>query len=322
MSQHPIQPDTAALLQALAAQAGPKLSAMPVLDARAAVRALTQYCDLPGPANCFTRDLFTSGGSSVPVRLYAPNAEATGPVIVFAHGGGFVLGDLEAYDAFCRYLCLRTGMRVLATDYRLAPESPFPAAFEDVTQTVSWVFSNPTALGAPVSAVALAGDSAGAALCACCAASLRGGPGNSLGALLLLYPVTDLSARAASYRLFGEGYLLEAADMEFFIRCYTPNASDRTDPRASPLLIKDLSGMPATTLLTCGLDVLRDEGRALAGRLAAAGVEIYFREALGQIHGLATLRGAIPSARSVLDDVIDNYSRQIRRTYNSSTAEP
>jgi acetyl esterase len=322
MSQHPIQPDTAALLQALAAQAGPRLSAMPVLDARAAVRALTQYCDLPGPANCFTHDLFTSGGPSVPVRLYAPDADRTGPVIVFVHGGGFVLGDLEAYDAFCRYLSLRTGMRVVATDYRRAPEAPFPAAFEDVTQTISWVFSNPTALGAPVSAVALAGDSAGAALCACCAASWQGGPENTLRALMLLYPVTDLSARAASYRLFENGYLLEAADMEFFIRCYTPNACDRTDPRASPLLIEDLSGMPATTLLTCGLDVLRDEGRAFASRLVAAGVETCYREALGQIHGLATLRGAIPSARAVLNDVIDNYSRQIKRSYSSSTAEP
>ena len=316
--QHYIESDTASLLKNLAAQGGPKLHAMPVNDARAAVRALTQYCDLPGPNGCTTRDVLPSGELLVPIRLYSPADVTTGPVIIFVHGGGFVLGDLDTYDALCRYLCVRTGMRVVAPDYRLAPEHPFPAAYDDVGNSISWVLSHPPALGLPASAVALAGDSAGAALSASWAANWNGDPRNSvsdrrnsISALLLLYPVTDLAAKSASYTLFGEGYLLESADMDFFIRAYTPNAADREDPRASPLLCQDLSRMPPTTLLTCGLDVLRNEGRAFASRLVAAGIETYYREAKGHIHGIATLRGALPSARSVIDEVIDSFSRQI-----------
>lgn len=318
MSLPTLQPDTAALLQALAGQAGPKLSEMPVLEARAAVRALTQHCDLPCATACVTRDLPTSEELPVPVRLYAPRADTTGPVIAFVHGGGFVLGDLETYDAFARYLSVRTGARVVAADYRLAPEFTFPAAFDDVERMISWIRSSPPELGAGIEAVGLAGDSAGAALCACCA----GLPQSAIDALLLLYPITDLAARSASYRSFGTGYLLEAADMEFFIRSYTPDARDRVSPRASPLLIEDLSRFPPTTLLTCAVDVLRDEGRAFASRLVTAGIETYYREARGQIHGIATLRGAIPSARAVLDDVIDNFSRQLARACSSSTTDP
>jgi acetyl esterase len=312
--EHFIESDTASLLQNLAAQAGPKLHEMPVNEARADVRALTQYCDLPCPTACVTQDLPRSGELPVPIRLYSPAADTSGPVIVFVHGGGFVLGDLETYDAWCSHLCTRSGMRVIAPDYRLAPEHPFPAAYNDVMNTLSWVLSNPQALGAPASAVALAGDSAGAALSASCAATWQGGSERPVQALLMLYPVTDLSAKSASYKLFQDGYLLESAAMDFFIRSYTPDVKDRKDPRASPLLSQDLSHMPPTTLMTCGLDVLRDEGRAFAGRLIAAGIEIYFREATGHIHGIATLRGALPSARPVIDESIDSFVRQISRS--------
>lgn len=312
--EHFIESDTASLLQNLAAQAGPKLHEMPVNEARAAVRALTQYCDLPCPTACVIQDLPRSGELSVPIRLYSPAVDRTGPVIVFVHGGGFVLGDLETYDAWCSHLCTRSGMRVIAPDYRLAPEHPFPAAYNDVMNTLSWVLSNPAALGAPASAVALAGDSAGAAISASCAATWQGGSARPVQALLMLYPVTDLSAKSASYPLFQAGYLLESAAMDFFIRSYTPDVKDRKDPRASPLLSQDLSHMPPTTLMTCGLDVLRDEGRAFANRLIAAGIETYFTEATGHIHGIATLRGALPSARPVIDESIDSFARQITRS--------
>ena len=307
-----IEPETSALLQGLAAQAGPRLHEMPVPEARAAVRALTQHLDLPCPLPCETKDL-GPGEAPVVARLYLP-VGPTGAVIVFVHGGGFVLGDLDTYDFLCRHLATRTGLRVLAPDYRLAPEHTFPAAFTDVLTTVSWVGTSPAVLGAPVWGVALAGDSAGGALCASCAGTLHCDAGNAIAALLLLYPVTDLSSQTASYHRFATGFLLEAAAMELFVRSYTPNSTDRRDPRASPLLQEDLSRMPRTTLLTCGLDVLRDEGRAYAARLVAAGVETFYREARGQIHGMATLRGALPCARSTLDEVIDSFARQIARS--------
>lgn len=322
-----IEPDTALLLEGLGAQAGPKLHEMPVPDARAAVRALTQQLDLPCAAACETRDLGPDE-APVPARLYLPSANATGAVIVFAHGGGFVLGDLDTYDSLCRHIATRTGLRLLAPDYRLAPEHAFPAAFTDVLSTISWIATSPPVIGAPLEGIALAGDSAGAALCASCAAALcascdtteRSDASGLIGALLLLYPVTDLSSQTESYRRFGTGYLLEAAAMELFARAYTPETADRRDPRASPLMQKDLSRMPRTTVLTCELDVLRDEGRAYASRLVAAGVETFYREARGQIHGMATLRRALPSARPVLDEVIDSLARQIAHSAQERAA--
>jgi acetyl esterase len=316
-----IDPDTARLLQSLQAMGGGPLRSLPLPDARSAAVAMTKLLDLPCAAACSVAALMIGGSLSIPARLYTSSADertsskhATPvPVIIYVHGGGWVLGDLDICDPLCRHIATRSGYRVLSIDYRLAPEHPFPAALEDVEATVRWVAKSPAALGGPVAGVALAGDSAGASLIASVALSCGVDAPGSLLALMMLYPATDISRTTESYARFAEGFVLEAADMRFFADCYAPSADMRQDPRASPLLATDLSVFPATTLLTCGLDVLRDEGRAFAARLALAGVDVTYAEARGHLHGIATMRGAVASARIPVDRAIDNFLTTIGR---------
>jgi acetyl esterase len=283
---------------------------------------MTQQLDLPCAAACSVTPLTIEGARTVSARLYAPTIEGPtvdmdaiqGPVIIYVHGGGWMLGDLDICDPLCRHLATRSGYRVLSPGYRLAPEHPFPAAFEDVEATARWVAGSPASLGPPVAGIAMAGDSAGAGLVAAVALTYATDASAPLLALLMMYPVTDISRTTKSYDQFAEGYLLEAADMGYFAECYAPTAAARKDPRASPLLAASVAALPPTTLLTCGLDVLRDEGRAFAARLALAGVDTSYIEARGHIHGIATLRGAVASARIPINQAIDDFLRHMRRS--------
>jgi acetyl esterase len=307
-----IEPDAARLLESLASSGGVKFRDLSLAEARTAALSMAQL-DLPCALPCATKDLLIDG--LLAARLYSPDAEnhgPGGPVIIYVHGGGWIMGNLEYSDALCRHLATRSGHRVLSIDYRLAPEHPFPAAFEDVQAAGRWVGTSPRVLGGPATGVALAGDSAGGGLAA--AVALHWEAPVPLRALLMLYPVTDVSRTTVSYDLFKEGFLLDAADMRHFAECYAPTSAARSDPRASPLLAQSLDALPPTTLLTCGLDVLRDEGRAFAARLSQAGVDVAFSEARGQLHGIATLRGVLPSARIAVDRAIDDFVRKIDRS--------
>jgi acetyl esterase len=327
VSDHFVAADTAELLRNLAALGGPKLREMPLPEARAAALAMSQQLDLPCGEECVVTDLNTPGSPAVAVRLYAPRASTSGPVIVYSHGGGWMLGDLSFCDSLCRYLSARSRYRVLSVDYRRAPEHPFPAAHDDVAAVSQWLATSPRALGAPVTGIALAGDSAGGGLAAAVALGRREGRNDPLLAVLMLYPVTDASRTSPSYQRFSEGFLLEAADMNYFVHNYVPTAELRSDWRVSPLLAPDLASMPPVTLLTCSLDVLSDEGRAFAVRLVEAGVQTTYLEARGQIHGIATMRGALASARSTIDAAIDSFIAQIQlgqsaRAARDSAAAP
>jgi acetyl esterase len=317
----PVDPDAARLLENLESMGGAKLRDLSLADARAAVISMGQQLDLPCTAPCETTPI--DGASGILGRLYSPGTDQEsggkkpgpgGPVILYIHGGGWITGNLDFCDSLCRHLATRSGHRVLSVDYRLAPEHPFPAAFEDVEAAARWVSGSPHALGSPVTGIALAGDSAGGGLAAAVAHRHAGDARLRMLALLLFYPVTDISRTSASYERFRCGFLLEAADMQYFAECYAPTAEARSDPRASPLLAENLEAMPPTSLLACGLDVLRDEGRAFAARLAGAGVDLAYGEARGHLHGIATLRGALPSARVFVDRAIDDFLRQIERS--------
>jgi len=283
---------------------------------------MAHQLDLPCTAECAVANLTIEGARPIPARLYSPSkatpaiadAGTPTPVIIYAHGGGWVLGDLDFCDSLCRHLATRSGYRVVSLDYRLAPEHPFPAAFMDVQAGARWVCTSPRALGQPVSGIALAGDSAGGGLVAAVALNQPADAPIPLLAVLMFYPVTDISRVTLSYEQFAEGFLLEAADMHYFAESYVPTRSARSDPRVSPLLAANVASFPPATLLTCGLDVLRDEGRAFAARLAQAGVDITYIEARGQIHGIATMRGAMPSAQIVIDHAIDDFVGHIRRS--------
>jgi acetyl esterase len=309
-----VDPDAAQLLKNLESMGGVKLRDLSLADARAAAISMGQQLDLPCTAPCEATDVPIDVPSGILARLYSPGHDSGGPVILYIHGGGWITGNLDYCDSLCRHLATRSGYRVLSVDYRLAPEHPFPAAFEDVEAAARWASTSPHALGSPVSGIALAGDSAGGGLAAAVAHRHAHDARQRMLAVLLFYPVTDISRTSASYEQFRQGFLLEAADMQYFVERYAPAAEARNDPRASPLLAENLEAMPPTTLLACGLDVLRDEGRAFAARLAGAGVDLAYSEARGHLHGMAIMRGALPSARVFVDRAIDDFLRQIERS--------
>lgn len=290
-----VAPDVRAFLDSLAGQ--PPFRSLAVADARVAVRQLAAAVDLPADVSVQSEVISLAIGDSrqLRARLYGPErSAASAPTIVYFHGGGWTTGDLESYDSLCRSIAASTQLRLVSVDYRLAPESIFPAAYEDALAATRAVLSG-------TSSVIVAGDSAGGGLAAAVAYELRNE--SRVRAQLLLYPVLDVAGRGTSYSECAEGYLLEAADMESFIDAYVPDRAQRRDRRCSPLLVESFAGLPPLALLTCGLDPLRDEGRSYAANCAKAGVNVHFVEAPGHIHGIAMLRRAIPSSSEILDRV-------------------
>jgi acetyl esterase len=230
-------------------------------------------------------DVRDAPAAGVPVRVYRPVAEGVLPAIVHLHGGGWVLGDLDTHDSVCRDLAAQTGCAVVAVDYRLAPEHPFPAALEDSLAAVRAVDE----LGLDPERVAVYGDSAGGGLAAVIARELRG----ALRHQALVYPVCDARLGATdSYARYAEGYFMTAADMRWFMDHYAAGV-DPTDPRLSPLAAEDVSGAAPATIVLAGCDPLRDEGAAYARKLEAAGVEVELREYPGQVHPFVLLAGII-----------------------------
>jgi len=244
---------------------------------------------IPGPAG------------TIDARLYVP--EATGepaPLLVYFHGGGWVIGDLDTHDDPCRFLASRSGVRILAVDYRLAPEHPFPAAAEDAFAAFKWATANAETLGADPERIGVGGDSAGANLAAATCLSARDTDSASPAMQLLIYPVTETAGTAPSRRTFGEGFLLTRGDMEWFEERYLPPTVDRDDPRVALLNATDLSGLPPAYIATAGFDPLRDEGEAFATRLREAGVQVALRRHPGLIHTFLNLTAICPTARAAV----------------------
>ena len=237
-----------------------------------------------------TRDLDipSDGDDPLPARLYEPVNLAPGsPLLVYFHGGGWVIGSVETHDATCRYLARNAQVRVLSVDYRLAPEHSFPAAAEDALTAFRYAARNADALGADSSAIAIGGDSAGANLAAAvCLATMGKGPRPVFQ--LLFYPATDASTRRRSRDLFADGFFLTDDDMTWFLDHYCPDVEMRGDPRISPLLADDLRGLPPAYIATAGFDPLRDEGNAFADRLREAGVPVVKRQHDDLIHGFVS----------------------------------
>jgi acetyl esterase len=236
---------------------------------------------------------------AIPVRVYHPEVAPLG-VLVFFHGSGFVIFDLDTHDRECRLLARDAGVVVVSVDYALAPEHPFPAAFEDCVAATRWVAASREQLGVASAPIAVGGDSAGGNLAAAVSAALRDDPSCALRCQMLVYPVTDLASRTASYAENGEGYLLTSAAMEFFIDCYAPERSQRLDPRASPLRATSFAGLPRTLVITAELDPLRDEGEAYAHALEAAGVDVALVRYDGAVHGFFQMSSFSRLARDAI----------------------
>lgn len=295
MSEPLVLPETAVVLEALAAMDGPHLGDLPPEAARAVYHQLGAAFEADADASVRIADFV---GDSVPMRAYFPGEPADGPVIVFFHGGGWVIGDLDTHHALCTRLAALTGLRVVAVDYRLAPEHPYPAAHDDCLAAARFVAVGPAVLEAPVAGIALAGDSAGGALALAVSARLE--PAQRL-AQLLIYPVGDCTEpETGSYAEFAEGLLLDRKLMHRFINDYLPVADDRRNVDVSPVLHDLHADLPPTIILTAGLDPLRDQGRALAAALIQRGIECHYLEAAGLIHGMATMRRALPSGDALI----------------------
>lgn len=252
--------------------------------------------ETPARAIAVVRDLQASGpAGQIRLRLYDARAKrGPGPLLLFIHGGGWVLGDLETHEPFCIDLALELDVPLVALDYRRAPEHPFPAAVEDSIAAARWILGSPDELSRAPTSLILAGDSAGGNLAAVVAAALRDDPAEiPVAAQWLIYPAADPAVHYPSYDEFCEGHILTREGMGWFGDSY---AGPGKDWRYSPLLA-GTAGLPPTFVVTAGLDPIRDQGRAYAARCAEAGVETIYLEAEGTVHGFLNMRKAIPSAQ-------------------------
>lgn len=290
-----VRPDVRQFLQYLNALPGPRTHELTPAQARQVYAQAKDLTDLPVGELAMVRDLVIPGPAGpIPARLFdAVETRAPGPVVVFFHGGGFVIGDMDTHAGFCAEAARVLGLPVVSVDYRLAPEHRWPAAPDDAEAAARWVADASAELGCKATSLVLMGDSAGGMLTVNTAFALRDAPA-AVPAIVQapLYPVVDPGGEYASYEEFGDGYLLTKSSMIWFNDAY---AADLRHMRGSPLLA-DLSGLPPAVVVAASLDPLRDQGRVYAAKLAQAGVPVTYREAVGTIHGFATLRKAIPSA--------------------------
>ena len=300
-----LDPEVQALLEAMRAEGGPPMESLSVEEARQGARDLCRRLGgTPAPV-ARVEDVECSGpAGAIRVRIYRPDSGGPRPALVYFHGGGWVIGDLETHSGVCRAVAHRSGAVVLAVDYRRAPEAPFPAAVEDCFAAARWALENAGALSIDPGRVAVGGDSAEGNLAASVSLKCRDEGGPAFALQVLVYPVTNVaSLDTPSYHEFAEGYFLTKSQMEWFARHYCPNPEDRRHPHASPLLAADLGRLPPALVITAECDVLRDEGESYAGRLEAAGVPVTCHRLPGVIHGFLVMQGALRQAREAIDRI-------------------
>ena len=247
--------------------------------------------DVPGP------------GGPMPSRLYVPHPpidDQPEPLLIFFHGGGFVIGDLDTHDGVCRILAAAAGVRVLSVGYRLAPEHPFPAPVEDAYAAFAWAAANAASLNADPARIAVGGDSAGGNLATVLSHMARDAGGARPAMQLLIYPVTDATVDTRSRQLFAEGFVLTKADMDAFEAAYLPEGTDPGDQRVSVAKCPDLRGLPTAYVTTAGFDPLRDEGEAYALAMRECGVRVALRRHSGLIHTFANQTGFSSDARGAM----------------------
>ncbi len=240
-----------------------------------------------------------SPGHDVPVRVYQPAGQSgPRPCILYMHGGGFMLGDLDSSDSNAWGYAQETGATVVSIDYRLTPEHPYPAAFNDCYGVLTWLAANPDEVGIDPGRIAVAGDSAGGMLGAALALATRDRGGPRIAAQALIYGWFGLEQDAGSYVEFANGAGLTTSSMRLFDRLYLPDDPDNADPYARPVRAEDFAGLPPALVHAAGMDPIRDDSRFFAARLALAGVDVTYREARGMIHGFLRARFGGPAARA------------------------
>jgi acetyl esterase len=298
-----LDPQAQALLDAATASGLPPVYRLPVPAARARLRAAIVDGDSEPVASI--RNMAIAGPQrGIPIRIYHPAPAERLPLILFFHGGGWTVHDLDTYDRPCRLLAARARCALVSVGYRRAPEAKYPAALEDAYTALGWAVSNSDVVGADPARVCLAGDSAGATLATTTALLGRDRRGPAVALQVLLYPVTDyLDPPTRSYLERGTGYSLDREFMAWAWQNYLPDRWHRQDPYLFPLAAEQLAGLPPTILLTAEFDPLRDEGIRYAQRLRAAGVRVEHRHLADQMHGFALQTRTIDHARAAVESV-------------------
>ena len=298
----PLDPQAQAVLDGMAASGAPELHTLSVPDARQVIlsmaamggesEAVSRVEDrqIPGPAG------------SIPIRIYALAGSGPFPVLVYFHGGGWVIGNIESHETVCRTLTNAAGCVTVSVDYRLAPEHKFPVGPEDCYAATQWVATNAATINGDPTRIAVGGDSAGGNLSAVVSLMARDRGGPKLVYPLLIYPATDYMPDTPSLRENGSGYFLTKDDMVWFWNHYLSSEAEAKHPHVSPLRADSLSGLPPALVITAEFDPLRDEGEMYAARLREAGVPAVTARYNGMIHGFLSMAGALDQGKKALAD--------------------
>jgi len=298
----PLDPQAKAVLDQFASMGGPQLHEMSVAQARELILGMVALGGEPESIARVENRTVPGPAGQIPVRIYTPVGTAPFPVLVYFHGGGWVIGNLDTHDGICRSLANRVGCLVVSVDYRLAPEHPFPAAPEDCYAATRWLAEHAGSLGGDKGRIAVGGDSAGGNLAAVVALMARDRGGPKLAFQLLVYPATDTDFETRSYRENSEGYFLTRADMVWFWNHYAPRDEDRRNPYAAPLRAASLRGLPPALVITAEFDPLCDDGNAYAARLREDGVPVRLSQQDGLIHGFFQMGAVIDRGRASVDE--------------------
>jgi acetyl esterase len=298
----PLDPLVKAFLDQMAAVPGPKMYEISAPEARATFDAMM---DMVGPKNVpigKVQDLKAkTAHGEVPIRLYTPVAAGSEPlpVLVYYHGGGWVIGSVASYDGITRMLANEGGFCVVSVDYRLSPEAKFPTAVDEAFGALEWIEQHASELGVDPNRMAVGGDSAGGNLAAVMAQMAKA-KGIKLNFQMLLFPVTQIGADTASLRDFDTGYFLERPTLDWFYANYLPVEGDENDVRCSPLLATDLSGLPPAYVMLAGFDPLHDEGMQYVEKLRAAGVKVDMKDYSDMVHDFIFLQAILPQAHEAV----------------------
>nr|AEM45139.1 hypothetical protein [uncultured organism] len=310
-----LDPQMKTLLDQLTAAEAKPFHAGSPQEARAGIEALIGLVAGPPEHVAKVEDRKIPGpGGQVPVRIYTPTGAAPMGALVFFHGGGWVIGDIETHDVLCRSLAHGAGCVTVSVDYRLAPEYKFPAAPEDCYAVTKWVSDNAATLGIDAKRIAVGGDSAGGNLAAVVSLMARDRNGPQIKFQLLIYPATDWANEHPSQREFTEdGYILSREDMVWFYGHYMNSDADRTNPYLSPACAKSLAGLPPAFVMTCEVDPLRDEGEAYADALRKAGIAVKSKRYNGVCHGFLMMPGVVNAAKGAIADCCTELREAIGR---------
>jgi len=311
-----LDPQVQAVLDLVAKAGRPAYNQLSPKDARQLFRE-TRPASTPAPPEIGAVNNLVAEGPTgpIPIRVYRPigvAADAQVPALVYFHGGGWVIGDLDTHDVLCRQITAAAGLEVIAVDYRLAPEHKFPAAADDAWAATRWVVANAGRLGVDATRIAVGGDSAGGNLAAVVALMARDAGAPSIAFQALLYPVTEVGTETGSYRSFADGYLLTRESMSWFFDHYLKSADDAKDWRVSPLRAPSLKGLPPALIVTAGFDPLRDEGEAYARALREAGVRVDYICYGGMIHGFAPMGRLIDTGNRAVAHIAASLREALR----------